>query len=187
MTREGGGAGKSNVQPPEILRSLFNELTSYGLIMKSIEPKLATLQIQMNENNQSSLESSLAMDVGKMTEPRYFSEITAVLEELALKPIGRVASGITTECISGWHDSLDNFDNSWKEISAENLDRQTKIMQSLTALRSEQISDGTKSIFPVEEMPNSDLIVNPFARSIDYSFKLLLFLVSVRMKIPGTI
>lgn len=162
MTREGGSAVRSNIQPPEILRCLFNELTANGLIMKSIEPKLAMLQL--HENNQVNAENKEMIDAPEASTSNFFSQISAILEEISLKPIGRIASGITTECISGWHDSLDNFDNSWKEISSENVDRQIKIMQSLTGLRSEQIPESAgKSIFPVEEMPASDLIVNPFA------------------------
>jgi hypothetical protein len=96
MTREGGSAGKSNVQPPEILRCLFNELSSNGLIMKSIEPKLASLK---------AASVSAAATIATASDPpssepsdasgNTFLEFSKVLEEVAQKPISRVASAVT--------------------------------------------------------------------------------------------
>lgn len=109
MTREGGSAGKSNVQPPEILRCLFNELSSNGLIMKSIESKLATLQ-QQQSNRRSSSEGgdNDFMEVVTASAPaavaassslvpidgNLYNEYAKALDEVAQKPIGRVASAV---------------------------------------------------------------------------------------------
>jgi hypothetical protein len=92
MTREGGSAGKSNVQPPEILRCLFNELSSNGLIMKSIEPKLASLKAASVASDHTRDASSSEPS----TDGNIFLEFSKLLEEVAQKPISRVASAVTT-------------------------------------------------------------------------------------------
>jgi hypothetical protein len=105
MTREGGSAGKSNVQPPEILRCLFNELTSNGLIMKSIEYKLATLQQQTNSNSHSTNNNDdSSMDVVTPSISAFdgslYMEYAKALDEVAQKPIGRVASAVELTSLS---------------------------------------------------------------------------------------
>lgn len=99
MTREGGIAGRSNVQPPEILRSLFIELAANGLIVKSIESKLASIQnnIEANSNNNIENNSITTPDSNsniETKETKRFSELAKVIEELTLKPTGRVASSV---------------------------------------------------------------------------------------------
>jgi hypothetical protein len=103
MTREGGSAGKSNVQPPEILRCLFNELSSNGLIMKSIESKLATLQQQQSnrrgggeggDNDSMEVVTASAPAALVPIDGNLYNEYAKALDEVAQKPIGRVASAV---------------------------------------------------------------------------------------------
>jgi hypothetical protein len=99
MTREGGIAGRSNVQPPEILRCLFNELAANGLIMKSLDSKLASIQATTHQAKEESSDSK--MEVVSASEPtdgaKNFTELAKIFEELAQKPIGRVASAVSLQ------------------------------------------------------------------------------------------
>ena len=110
MTREGGSIGRSNVQPPEILRCLFVQLANNGLIVKSIESKLALIQIQNAlESNiyKNSIENETTTTTNNNnninidhnhSETKVFkkySELAKVIEEITLKPTGRIASSVS--------------------------------------------------------------------------------------------
>lgn len=114
MTREGGSAGRSNVQAPEILRCLFIELANNGLIVKSIESKLALIQIQniiesntqhhtiqndINSDNIQKINNDITninndLNFAETKISKKYSELAKVIEEITLKPTGRIASSV---------------------------------------------------------------------------------------------
>lgn len=102
MTREGGSIGRSNVQPPEILRCLFVELANNGLIVKSIESKLALIQIQnalesniyKNSIENETTNNNIDHNHSETKVFKKYSELAKVIEEITLKPTGRIASSV---------------------------------------------------------------------------------------------